>query len=611
MAGTLSHRGPDGLDVFIDRETQICGLAHCRLIVIDPVGGKQPLSNEDDNLWITYNGECYNFPELRQQLENAGHKFKTRSDTEVVLHLYQEYGPECVQHMRGMFAFAVWNRKDRQLFLARDRMGQKPIYFAVHQGRFIFASEPKAILESREFPRRVNSQAIMQYLLLGYVPANMCAFADIHTLPPAHTLTVNTDNFNQPTYSRYWQIDPPGQFEGTFDQGCEALQAELKEATRMRLISDVPLGAFLSGGIDSTIVVGLMSQLTDRPVSTCSIGFREKRYDETRHARHVAQTFGCDHEQYIVEPDNIGLIEKLSFYYCEPFADSSALPTCQLAAVAKPRVTVALTGDGGDECFGGYDRYRAVILSERIKRSRFLSWIARRKIWGKISTSEHHSKFRQLKRLMTAAALPLPKRYLTWMAVFNPDAINQICTDQWRSLAAQIANWDFFQGAFSNTESAPCELAGQAMHLDACGYLPGDLNTKIDRAGMAVGLELRCPFEDHKVVELAHSFPAAWRHNGSAGKVILRRAFTDLLPSRISARSKMGFGVPVGKWFRGPLHDMFVDIVLGSRLKRRGYFDTRQLELLFDQHKKGHEDHGHQLWALLMLELWHRHYIDN
>jgi len=609
MAQSLAHRGPDEQGLYLDRRG-CCGLAHRRLAVIDPEGGKQPLCNEEKTLWISYNGECYNFAELRGDLEALGHRFKTRCDTEVVLHLYEQYGAECVEYMRGMFGLAVWDEKKSQLFLARDRLGQKPLYYAVHDGRFIFASECKAILQVEGFPRRIDTEGIAGYLLLQYVPNPRSGFADIKQLPPAHSMTVNRANYAEVSTCCYWSVSAEPNFAGSFDEALEQVRAELTEAVRLRLVSDVPLGAFLSGGLDSTIVVGLMNSAGGRSTKTCAIGFDEPRYNELDFARQVAQRYGCDHDEHIVRSDCLDVVEKLSYYYDEPFADCSAVPTYYLAHRARAKVTVALTGDGGDECFGGYDRYKALRLAERVNRSRLLRWLVRRGFWQRLFTPEHHSRWHGLKRFMAAAALPVDRCYLKWLAVFDPDMLGDLLTDgafamgQWAYLARFFHHSDAFE-----TESD--RYVAQAMFADANTYLPGDLNCKIDRASMSTGLELRCPFQDHKVVELAYSLPAGWRHNGSVSKYILRRACGDLLPETISRRAKMGFGVPVGRWFRGDLRGLFVDTVLSKRALERGLFNRGAIEKLLWENDQRRDDHGHRLWALLMLELWQQRYIDN
>jgi len=610
MAACLAHRGPDACGTYLDPQSRCCGLAHRRLSIIDLEGGRQPLANEDETIWISYNGECYNFPQLRRQLQHAGHKFRTHCDTEVVVHLYQEYGPECVEHMRGMFALAIWDQTQRQLFLARDRMGQKPLYYALYKGRFIFASECKAILHTRKFPRRPDLMALGQYLLLQYVPYPHSGFADIRQLPPAHTLTITAGSDNHPQPRRYWSIPTAPVFKGTESEAVEHLRAELAEATRIRMISDVPLGSFLSGGIDSTIIVGLMSQAQSQSVKTCAIGFAEQNYNELPYASIAAKFFHTNHFEKVVRADCLDTIEKLSYFYDEPFADCSALPTYHLSHLARSQVTVALTGDGGDECFGGYDRYRALYLAERINRICLLRWLARRRFWQKLSSGEYRSRIRSWKRFITAASLPVSQRYLKWMAVFNPDMLEKLCLDD----LTATTQWDYLARHFPPVDtfgSEPERHIAQAMLSDGNNYLPNDLNTKIDRASMSIGLELRCPFQDHKVVELAYSLKPSWRHNGKDSKRILRRAFFEFLPKTINRRRKMGFGVPVGRWFRTELRPLFMDTVLSSRALQRGYFHRRTIETLLAENDLEKEDHGHRLWSLLMLELWHRRFVDD
>jgi len=612
MGRALAHRGPDDEGIYIDRESQMCGLAHRRLAVIDPQGGRQPLGDEEGRLWICYNGECYNFQELKKDLEEIGHRFRTNCDTEVVLHLYQEYGPRCVEFMRGMFAFAVWDQKKKELFLARDRMGQKPLYYGVHKGRFVFASECKAIVQTDDFPRRMNKAALGQYLLLGYVPAPMSGFADIRQLPPAHTLTITADSINSITPRRYWSIPSEVGYKGNIEEAAQQIRAELLQATKMRMISDVPLGAFLSGGLDSTIIVGLMNQAEKKPVKTCAIGFNEQLYNELSYARLAAERFGSDHEEQIDSADCVQTILKLSYFYDEPFADSSALPTFHLAHLARKRVTVALSGDGGDECFGGYDRYKALRISAWMRRSSLLSWLARSRCWEKLGSGEYRSRTRNLCRLMRAVNLPPGARYLKWLSLFDPDMVQELlsplCDNDF-----DLPKWNYLADYFPTTgtsEEDGCQLMAGAMRADGNMYLPGDLNTKVDRASMSIGLELRAPFQDHKVVELAYSLPTLYRHNGRESKYVLRRSCSDLLPARINRRSKKGFGVPVGRWFRTELREMFEDLCLSSRSRERGYLNQKSLESMWDEHQRCSDDHGHRLWALLMLELWQRNYLE-
>lgn len=603
MAGVLAHRGPDGAGVYVDPQTGFCGLAHRRLAVIDLVGGAQPLGNEDGTVWIVYNGECYNFAALRSDLEKAGHRFRTHSDTEVLVHLYEQFGPSCVTYLRGMFALAIWDQSKRQLFLARDRLGKKPLYYAWHRGRFIFASQPKAILQVEGFPRQANSNAITEYLLFGYIPAPASAFEGMMQLPSAHTLIINTENDAPACPQRYWSLPTEVTFSGSLTEAAELVRRELTQAVKMRMVSDVPLGAFLSGGLDSTVVVGLMAQNSAKPITTCSMGFEEKIYNELPYARIVADRWQCDHHEQVVRPGSAVEVEALGEFYDEPFADSSALPTWHLCRMTRGQVTVALSGDGGDEAFGGYDRYRAMYLSRKFAWLRCLvgplRWLT-----GGLAAGEYRGGLTRLRRFLDGLARPAHQRYLSWLAIFNPDQLRQIYAT---SLSVETL-WDVWKDDFSPAADAG-GMVRQAMRGDGQRYLPGDLNTKVDRASMAFGLEVRCPFEDHKVMELAYSLPAAWRHDGRLSKVILRQVFADLIPPAIAGRPKAGFGVPVGRWFRGELKALFADTVLSPQARLRGWLDTGAVERLWQDHQTGRFDHGHRLWALLMLELWCRHYL--
>ncbi|MBN2375045.1 MAG: asparagine synthase (glutamine-hydrolyzing) [Sedimentisphaerales bacterium] len=617
MAAVLAHRGPDDSGFYIDPETHRCGLAHRRLSIIDLHSGHQPMSNEDQSIWICYNGECYNFQQLRSDLQQRGHRFKSLGDTEVIVHLYEEFGPDCLEHLRGMFALAIWDQNKQSLFLARDRLGQKPLFYALHQGRFIFASQPKAILQTENFPRQPDTAAIMQYLLLQYVPHPQTAFTGIKQLPPAHSLLLDCKNFTSATPQRYWSLPAEPTFNGSFEDAQQALRHELSQAVRMRMISDVPLGAFLSGGLDSAIIVALMSQSTDHPIKTCSIGFEHDLYNELPYATQVARQFNCDHAEHIVQPNCAESVEKLCTFYDEPFADSSALPTWHLSQLARSHVTVALSGDGGDECFGGYERYRALHLTEKINRHSLLRWLAQRKFWQRLPASEHHARLDRLKRLLAGANLPPHQRYLKWMALFDPTMIENLCkSDLIQNNFSTHQLWQHYEKDFQsppnrNNANTSAQLIHQAMQSDAINYLPGDINTKIDRAGMSVALELRSPFQDHKLMELAHSLPTHFLHNGRLGKLILRRAYSNLLPEKVLHRKKLGFGVPVGRWFRHELREIFSDTVLGNRATQRGYFNRPAIENLLKQNDQKLADHGHKLWALLILELWHRKYIDS
>lgn len=615
MAAMLAHRGPDGSGTYLDSRSGRCGLAHRRLSIIDLKGGKQPMSHAGERFWISYNGECYNYRELRQALEQNGHRFNTQSDTEVILHLYEVYGADCVEHMRGMFAFAIWDELEQTLFLARDRLGQKPLFYGVNSGQFYFASECKAIVAVDGFPRRPNLSAVSHYLLLQYVPAPASGFDGIEQLAPAHRMTVSVGSASAPMSERYWSVPTESSFSGDVDEAAERLRSELVEATRMRMISDVPLGAFLSGGIDSTLVVGLMSQIDTEPVKACTIGFDEEQYNELPFARQAAERFNTDLDIQVVRAnDCLDAIDHLSYYYDEPFADPSAAPTYFVSRLARSRVTVALTGDAGDELFGGYHRYARLRLSETLHRVALLPRLARLGLWQGPASWKRRGKLRGLIRFLRTIGMPVNRRYLAMMSYFDPDHLEWLCSESHRTqLDSSMPHWDYLSDYFpplSGGRHPIDDRVGQAMVVDANTYLPGALNTKADRASMSVSLELRCPFQDHKVVELAFSLPVSWRLNRSISKYILRKACADLLPPAIACRSKKGFGLPLESWFQNELRDMFMDTVLSPHAMARGYFRRQAVEQLVRENDLNQEPHGDRLWALLMLELWHQRFID-
>ena len=598
MVGVLGHRGPDESGVYVSPDGR-GGLGHVRLSIIDLADGQQPMSNEDGTIWISYNGECYNFAELRKELIAAGHEFKTICDTEVVVHLYEQYGEEFVQYMRGMFAVAIWDEKKRELVLARDRMGQKPLFYSVDNGRLIFASEPKAILTFDSSLRRLCQGGVIEYLLYGYIASESSGYSGIAKLLPGHLLKVSTSK-RKVEPSQYWQTPNERKFKGSYKDAVKLVRDTVTDAVRMRMMSDVPLGSFLSGGIDSTIITGIMSQFSDEPIKTCGIGFDEDLYNELSYSRIAAEAFGCDHVEHIVKPDCVETVQKLVEYYDEPFADASALPTFHLCRLARERVTVALSGDGGDECFGGYRRHKGIQAAAMVRQNFFLRLIAGMRCWKKISSSEHHSRMHYFKRFMASAARPVHECYVNWLGVFDFAALRSII--EGKHIGNQ--NIDILMDKAECIFGQYTDAASAAMAFDGMHYLPGDLNTKVDRASMAHSLEVRSPFEDHKVVELAYSLPPQWLVGGKNGKKILRDAFSDILPPEIKTRGKMGFGVPVGKWFRDELHDMYADTVLNGSLVSDELIKKTGAEKLMADNDNHLADNGDKMWALLMLQLW-------
>ena len=607
MTRRLAHRGPDEEGVLVCKRRPNVGLGHRRLSIIDLAGGHQPLSNETGDVHVVFNGEIYNFQSLRKRLEGQGHHFRTRSDTEVLVHLYEEKGSALVEDLRGMFAFAIYDETNERLVLARDRLGQKPLCYYRGEGRLVFASELAPIVEEGGAPRRLDEIALDDYLTYEYVPAPRTMFADVKKLPPAHVAVYEKGELS---IRRYWQIDPQDEDHSDEARLAGRLRDALFEATELRLVSDVPLGAFLSGGVDSTVTVGIMSQLTKDPVRTFSIGFNEARYDELDYARIAAKAFKTDHQEFVVEPKGIDILPELVERYGEPFADSSAIPTYYVSKVTSGHVKVALTGDAGDECFAGYPRYKAVKLAgfyDRLPAP--LNKISSSRLWRALPADvEQKTVRRRLKKLMEALAMAPERRYLRWIEIFSIEAKAALYS---RSLAERLAGHDAAALVLDEyAKAAPRDFLTATTIVDMMTYLPYDLLVKVDIASMANALETRSPFLDHKVVELAARIPMKHKLRGWEGKHILKRAFDDMIPREIQARSKMGFGVPISVWFRQQHAGFVRNTLLGEASRGRGLFREGTLSAMIDDHVRGRFDHGYRLWALVMFELWAQRFLD-
>jgi asparagine synthase (glutamine-hydrolysing) len=611
MIAVLRHRGPDDSGGYaadlqhrsIHEAVPGVALGHQRLSIIDVAGGHQPLSNEDGTVWVVFNGEIYNFAQLRRRLEGCGHSFRTASDTECIVHLYEEEGLEFVGQLDGMFGLALWDARRRRLVLARDRLGEKPLVYREEPGRLLFASELKSLLEVRDVPRRIDPQALDEYLTYQYVPHPHTIFQGIAKLSPGHRAVYCDGRLDvQP----YWQPDFHAEDRRPQADYVAELRELLKASVAMRLQSDVPLGAFLSGGIDSSIVVGLMRQLNAGPVRTFSIGFPVKEFDETHYARLVARHFQTVHEEFQVQPDAMEILPRLVWHYDEPFADSSAVPTWYVSQMTRQHVTVALTGDGGDELFGGYPRYRAVWLASQLDR--LPGWVRRLLSggwWQRLPSGRRQkSTSRRLKRFLEFAEESPARRYLEWIAIFNEARRGRLYT---REFLASLPDTDpiWFLGSGLSRAAGRDPVTAFSL-ADLLTYLPGDLMTKVDIASMAHGLECRAPFLDHHVVELAARMPGEWKFRRGQGKRILRAAFGSMLPGPILQRSKMGFGVPLAHWFRDSLKAMAQEILLDPSTLGRGYFYPAVVKQLWDEHQSGRFDHSYRLWTLLILELWQR-----
>ncbi len=618
MCDALAHRGPDewGVEVLDgQRSATRAVLGHRRLSVVDVQGGHQPMSNEDGRVWTVYNGEIYNHTRIRQQLRRAGHHLRTRCDTECLVHLYEDSGINCVDELRGMFAFAIWDQKRDRLTLARDRMGQKPLFYFHDEkrGLFAFASELKALLEVPDFQREVSARAVSEYLTYQYVPHPHCIFEGVEKLPPAHWLQLNART-GEKTRRRYWRPDYRVDRTRSLGSFKEELSAEMREATKMRLMSDVPLGAFLSGGVDSSITVSLMSELMDQPVRTFSIGFDNPRFDESAEAGLVARHCRTRHTEKTVRPQALELLPELVWHYDEPFADSSAIPTFYVSRLARRDVKVVLTGDAGDECFAGYPRYAAMWIGEMFDRMpAAVRTLANPAIWDHLpGTGASKNALHRLRRLMAGLNQSPIQRYLEWISIFGNDRKKELLTPGFRQQSGDARAAGLLEKYYDEVGGE--DWVHRTTYVDAMSYLPCDLLAKVDVASMAQGLEARSPFLDHRIVELAGKIPRRYKlrptARGLEGKLILKETFADLVPRPIMRRRKMGFGVPIGQWFREDLRDVARDVLLSQTAAERGYFRKDAVQRLLDQHIEGREDHAQRLWALLMLELWHRQFID-
>jgi asparagine synthase (glutamine-hydrolysing) len=604
MNAVIRHRGPDSDGFYV--RPQIA-LAMRRLAIVDLQTGDQPLSDETGDVWIVFNGEIYNAPALRADLEKRGHVFRTHTDTECIVHLYEDHGADCVRHLRGMFAFAIWDEKRRRLLLARDRVGKKPLYFAEHDGALLFGSELKCLLQYPGFPREVDLEALHHCLTLQYVPDPHSAFRHARKLPPAHRLIWEG---GRTTIERYWQLDYREKWRAPEPELREELRRHVEEAVRLRLMSDVPLGAHLSGGLDSAIVVGVMARLMDRPVKTFSIGFREAAFNELEHARAVAEKFRTEHHEFIVEPAALEVLPPLVEHFDEPFADAAAIPTWYLAKMTREHVTVALNGDGGDEALGGYQRYYADPLADLY---RLVPAVLRHGVLDPLLRSlpagggpVESSIPMALRHLARAADLPHSASVVRWGSFFTEGEKHDLYTDETR------AALDASPTAALLTETFARALADgrldRTLSTDVQCYLPGALLPKVDRMTMAHSLEARSPFLDHVLLEFAARLPASCKVRGTTTKRLLRETFADVLPPAIARRAKMGFSVPLGQWFRTTLREDVRAILLARDARIGRYLRTARVSALLEAHAHGEADHGKRLWALLNLEVWLRRY---
>ncbi len=614
MCDAMRHRGPDDEGYYLHRHV---ALGQRRLSIIDLPGGRQPMSNEDQTVWVAFNGEIYNFQELRARLQQRGHRFATRSDTEVIVHAYEEYGDECVTRFRGMFALAVWDQRRQRLLLARDRVGKKPLFYTHADGRLIFASELAALVAHPAVRKDLEYAAIDDYLTYGYIPAPRTPFRNVCKLPPAHYLTLELasdgSGLRRLSTQCYWRLQYAPKLDLDEEQAAEGLQEVLTDAVRLRMIADVPLGALLSGGIDSSLVVALMSRLSDRPVKTFSIGFEERQFDELAYARLVAQRYATEHHELVVRPKALEVLPALVRHYGEPYADSSAIPTYYVAALTRRHVTVALNGDGGDESFAGYERYLASSLASAYQR---IPRLARRGVIEPLSRLiperlPRRHRLHQAKRFLEAAALPLSDRYLQWVSYVSSAQKRALYSEEFqRQLAGnEAAGW--LRGLLSAQQGNGTDPVDALLAVDVQSYLPYDLLVKMDIATMANSLEARSPFLDHKVMEFCARLPTRYKQRGTTLKYLLRKISKDLLPAENVYRRKMGFGVPVGAWMRQELRSAVEDALLSPRSCLHHYFRPEAVRRLLGQHCRGAYDHSFPLWALFWLATWHQEFFNH
>ncbi len=592
MTDAIKYRGPDHGDYFID---DYIGLGYRRLAIIDlSKEGNQPIYNEDKSICIVFNGEIYNFHELRTILEQKKHKFSSNTDTETIVHAYEEFGIDCVKYLRGMFAFAVWNSNKQELFIARDRIGKKPLFYYTDSERFVFGSELKCLMQDKAIPKKIDKKSISLYFSYGYVPSPNSVFTGIKKLMPGHTLII--DKKGKMKINEYWDLKYEPEIKSE-KEWCGLIKNKVQEAVKLRLISDVPLGAFLSGGIDSSIIVSQMSQLSKSSVKTFSIGFEEEEFSELKYAKLIAEKYKTDHHEFIVKPDAVKILPKLVWLYNEPYSDSSALPSYYVAEMTRKHVTVALNGDGGDESFGGYDRYLLEKYIKNYNKIKLFHPLINRFI--SILPTPAHNKhiINKIKRFIKTSRLTPEQAYLNFLTTFNFEEKTKLINQPENQEDKNIF-FDFFN------KNPDQDFISKATYSDIKRYLPEDLLVKMDMATMGNSLEGRSPFLDHELMELAAKIPSNLKINRSVKKYILKKTFAKELPKEILKRKKQGFGAPIIKWFENDLKYLFDELIFSQNCLIKEYADTNFIKKVAEEH--GAEQNQHKLWNLLCLETWLR-----
>jgi asparagine synthase (glutamine-hydrolysing) len=595
MNETLRHRGPDDEGIYTGPGV---GLGHRRLSIIDLAGGHQPMTNEDRSVWVLLNGEIYNYTELRTELSARGHHFVTRSDTEAIVHLYEDTGEGCFARLRGMFAIAIWDAKERRLLLARDRVGKKPLFYSTDGNRILFGSELKALLAADNVPRTIDPQALCDYFSFGYIPAPKSIYRAVRKVRPGHYLVASAQGVRE---VEYWDLSFGQVEERNEEEWCQMLRHQLCEATRVRLMSDVPLGAFLSGGVDSSSVVAAMSHIMKRPVTTCSIGFEEQEFNEADYARQISQKFHTEHHEQTIRPNAIDIVGKLAWHYDEPFADSSAVPTFYVSQVARQHVTVALGGDGGDESFAGYRRYIFDYWENQLRRRVSPRW--RRHFFGPLSRwypplAWAPRVFRAKATLQSLSCSPL-EGYFNSVSGLRPNEKPRLFNGDFCRALEDYNSLEVLRDHYNRADTD--DLLSRIQYVDIKTYLPDDILVKVDRASMAVSLEVRAPLLDHHFLEMVAKIPRSLKLRGRTGKYIFKKALEGVLPHEILHRKKQGFAVPVAHWFRHELREMAYDTIFSAPDE---VLDSRFMRIMWEQHQKGTHDRSAVLWGILMYRKW-------
>ncbi len=603
MCDVITHRGPDEDGYFVFDNV---ALGMRRLSIIDLSTGRQPITNEDKSIWIVFNGEIYNFPELRAELEAKGHQFRTKTDTETIVHAYEEWGTLCASKLNGMFAFAIWDNRRKQLFLARDRIGIKPLYYYADDKRIVFGSELKSLLQLPEVPREVDEKALDLFLTYEYVPAPYSILKGVKKLPQGHILVAKDGKIET---QQYWEVKY---------QECDKSQHELEEefielmrdAVKIRMIADVPLGAFLSGGIDSSTIVALMSQVASRKVKTFSIGFENQSYNELEYAREIATHFGTEHQEFIIQPDILDLTDKLIHHLDEPLGDFSIFPTYLVSKMARRHVTVALSGDGGDELFGGYDTYVANQLDVKYRRK--IPQFVREKMVAPMvgllpPTGKKKGLVNKSKRFVEGSNLPPDLQHTRWMTFVAEHEKQALYSPEMLQARNGCTAFDFMRGYFQKATSK--DPLNRQLYVDTKTYLCDNILVKVDRMSMATSLEARVPFLDHRVVEFAARVPGSMKMANGRTKILVKDALAKLLPQMITKRGKEGFSIPIKNWLKSELKPLMMETLAPEKIRADGFFQADMIERLIKEHLQNKENHSHRLWALMVFQIWKQTYL--